>query len=105
MAPLQNPSSDFDSNFWLTCIEVDEDRTGATADTIRIELEVENIESRLLWRPMHLQPVYAENPFYGDGTAEKIFDRGLCLPSGSSLSDEEIRTVVETIKAIIDRKR
>ncbi len=101
----QNPSVDFDSNFWLTCIEVDEDRTGATADTIRIELEVENIESRLLWRPMHLQPVYAGNPFYGDGTAEKIFDRGLCLPSGSSLSDEEIRTVVETIKAIIDRKR
>lgn len=98
----QNPSSDYASNFWLTCMEVDTQRVGCTADDIRLALAEENIESRLLWRPMHMQPVFANNVFYGDGTAERIFDRGLCLPSGSSLTDRQIEAVVA---AIIKRVR
>lgn len=98
----QNPSTDFDSNFWLTCIEVDPAKcNGKTADDIRLHLESHNIESRLLWRPMHMQPVFADCPYYGDGTSERIFERGLCLPSGSSLTDEQIIYVINSIKQYI----
>jgi dTDP-4-amino-4,6-dideoxygalactose transaminase len=98
----QNPSTDFDSNFWLTCIEVDPAKcNGKTADDIRLHLESHNIESRLLWRPMHMQPVFADCPYYGDGTSEHIFERGLCLPSGSSLTDEQITFVADTIKKFV----
>ena len=94
----QAPHQDFNSNYWLTCITVDPTLAGVTADEIRIYLEQENIESRLLWKPMHLQPVFSENPFYGDGTAEIIFNQGLCLPSGSILEDKDIHMVVSKIK-------
>lgn len=94
----QAPHQDFNSNYWLTCITVDPILAGVTADEIRIYLEQENIESRLLWKPMHLQPVFSENPFYGDGTAETIFNQGLCLPSGSMLEDKDIHMVVSKIK-------
>lgn len=94
----QAPHQDFNSNYWLTCITVDPTLAGITADEIRICLEQENIESRLLWKPMHLQPVFSENPFYGDGTAETIFNQGLCLPSGSMLEDKDIHIVVSKIK-------
>ncbi len=98
----QNPSTDFGSNFWLTCIEVDPAKcNGKTADHIRVHLESHNIESRLLWRPMHMQPVFADCPYYGDGTSERIFERGLCLPSGSSLTDEQITFVADSIKKFI----
>lgn len=98
----QNPSTDFDSNFWLTCIEVDPAKSNdKTADDIRLHLESHNIESRLLWRPMHMQPVFADCPYYGDGTSERIFERGLCLPSGSSLTDEQITFVADTIKKFV----
>lgn len=104
IAVKQNPSEEFDSNFWLTCIEVDPAKcNGKTADDIRLHLESENIESRLLWRPMHMQPVFAAAPFYGDGTSERIFGRGLCLPSGSSLTDEQITEVAETVDKFIRR--
>lgn len=96
----QNPAPDFDSNFWLTCITVDPARFGSTADEIRVHLERENIESRLLWRPMHMQPVFAGCPAYTDGTSEAIFDRGLCLPSGSGLTDADIATVTEEIRKL-----
>lgn len=98
----QNPTADFDSNFWLTCIEVDPTKcNGKTADDIRQYLDSQNIESRLLWRPMHMQPIFTDCPFYGDGTSEKIFNRGLCLPSGSSLTDEQIKRVAYNIKEFI----
>ncbi len=99
----QNPSKDFDSNFWLTCITVDPEKTGTTADEIRLHLESENIESRLLWRPMHMQPVFEKYPFYGDGTSERIFNVGLCLPSGSLLTDGQIGDVAEEIKRCCKR--
>lgn len=98
----QNPSTDFDSNFWLTCIEVDPAKSNdKTADDIRLHLESHHIESRLLWRPMHMQPIFADCPYYGDGTSERIFERGLCLPSGSSLTDEQITFVADTIKKFV----
>lgn len=98
----QNPNADFESNFWLTCIEVNPSMcNGKTANDIRLHLESCNVESRLLWRPMHTQPVFADCPYYGDGVSEHIFERGLCLPSGSSLTDEQIAFVAETIKKFV----
>ncbi|MCD8299325.1 MAG: aminotransferase class I/II-fold pyridoxal phosphate-dependent enzyme [Opitutae bacterium] len=93
----KNPGKDFDSNFWLSCILVDPEKFGKTADEIRLKLEAANIESRLLWRPMHMQPIYAKNAFYGSGVAEKTFGCGLCLPSGPALTNDDIATVVKEI--------
>lgn len=97
----QAPDAAYDSNYWLTCITVNPDRAGVTPDAIRLALEAQNIESRPLWRPMHMQPVYAGSPFYGDGTAEAVFESGLCLPSGSILSDDDIRRVAETVLGLL----
>lgn len=98
---LTNPDKDFQSNYWLTTIVVNPAKTGGiTREDIRLACEAENIETRPLWKPMHLQPVFASVPFYGDGTSESLFNDGLCLPSGSSLTDEEIARVVETVKAL-----
>lgn len=90
------PTADAVSNFWLTTILLDESLRFSPED-LRLALEAENIESRRLWRPMNMQPVYADAPFYGDGCAERLFNRGLCLPSGSILTDEEIARVVDCI--------
>jgi dTDP-4-amino-4,6-dideoxygalactose transaminase len=89
------------ANRWLTCILVDPTLTGGiTREDIRIALEKENIECRPLWKPMHLQPVFEDAPFYGDGTSEKLFENGLCLPSGSNLTQEDLDRVFEAIKRI-----
>ncbi|MDE6097443.1 MAG: aminotransferase class I/II-fold pyridoxal phosphate-dependent enzyme [Muribaculaceae bacterium] len=93
-----NPSDDFNSNFWLSTMLIDPS-TGRTPDEIRLALEEENIETRLLWRPMHMQPVFADAPYYGGTTGEDLFNKGLCLPSGSNLSDDDIRRVCEAIRA------
>lgn len=90
------PTADAVSNFWLTTILLD-DSLQFSPEDLRQALEAENIESRRLWRPMNMQPVYADAPFYGDGCAEHLFNRGLCLPSGSILTDEEIARVVDCI--------
>ena len=90
------PTADAVSNFWLTTILLD-DSLRFSPEDLRQALEAENIESRRLWRPMNMQPVYADAPFYGDGCAERLFNRGLCLPSGSILTDEEIARVVDCI--------
>jgi dTDP-4-amino-4,6-dideoxygalactose transaminase len=98
---LPEPAGFF-SNRWLSCILVDPALTKnqVSREDIRLGLEKENIESRPLWKPMHLQPVFDGAKFYGDGTSEKLFDQGLCLPSGSNLRDEEIQKVVENIKKL-----
>lgn len=92
-----NPSADYASNFWLSTILIDPAVTGKTPDEVRLALEAENIESRLLWRPMHMQPIYKDAPYYGGDVCEKLFDAGLCLPSGSSLSDADIERVIEAL--------
>lgn len=101
----QNPTSDYDSNFWLSCITVDPQQAGATADEIRLHLDEANIESRLLWRPMHMQPVFAKNPYYGSNVAERLFESGLCLPSGSILTDEQIGRVVAEIRSYLRSRK
>ncbi|MCI6154145.1 MAG: aminotransferase class I/II-fold pyridoxal phosphate-dependent enzyme [Bacteroidales bacterium] len=95
---LQNPSNDFNSNFWLTCILIDPQKTNIDREQLRLHLEQDNIESRPLWKPMHLQPVFASCPYYGATVAKDLFDKGLCLPSGSSLTNADIARVVVSIK-------
>ena len=93
------PSSDFYSNYWLTSIIVDPEKTnGVTREDLRLALDKANIESRPLWKPMHLQPVFSDCPYYGNGTSDTLFENGLCLPSGSILTEEELARVVEVIK-------
>lgn len=92
---LNEPEGYF-SNRWLSCMLVNPTK-GVTRETIRLALEKENIESRPLWKPMHQQPIFSNSPFYGDGTAEKLFDHGLCLPSGSNLKIGDLKRVVEVI--------
>ena len=98
---FDNPSSDFNSNHWLTCIIVDPKVAGFSREDIRLKMETENIETRPLWKPMHTQPVFEGTPFYGDGTSEALFEKGLCLPSGSSLSDEDVGRVINVIKSLV----
>lgn len=93
-----NPDSDFDSNFWLTTIQIDPGSSKITPDQLRIKLWEDNIETRLLWRPMHMQPVFADCPYYGGTVSERLFEHGLCLPSGSVLTDEQIIRVAEAIR-------
>lgn len=95
-----NPTADYDSNFWLTTALLD-DSCGLTPDELRLALLDRKIETRLLWRPMHMQPLYAEAPYYGTGISDRLFDRGICLPSGSSLDDGSIERVVDAIREII----
>jgi dTDP-4-amino-4,6-dideoxygalactose transaminase len=91
----------FFSNRWLTTILIDpKESDGVTREDVRLALEKENIESRPLWKPMHLQPVFKEYPYYGGNVSEKLFEKGLCLPSGSNLTKEELERVVEIIKLI-----
>ena len=97
---FDNPSSDFNSNHWLTCIVVDPVIAGFSREDIRLKMDSENIETRPLWKPMHLQPIFEGVPFYGDGTSEALFDRGLCLPSGSSLTNDDILRVVQVISSL-----
>jgi dTDP-4-amino-4,6-dideoxygalactose transaminase len=95
---LDNPSGAFNSNHWLTCIVVNPKRTGFTREELRLEMERENIETRPLWKPMHLQPVFANATYYGDDTGEQLFNNGLCLPSGSSLTNDDVMRVIRVIK-------
>lgn len=96
----QNPSDSFHSNFWLSTLLIDP-ATGHTPDELRLALADRNIESRLLWRPMHMQPVFADAPYYGNNIEDELFGRGLCLPSGSVLSDADINRVTEAIKCFM----
>ena len=93
----QPEGEDFNSNYWLTCITVDPEEAGFTREDVRLALDEDNIESRPLWKPMHLQPVFKNAPFYGNGTSERLFEIGLCLPSGPTLTDEDVERVVKVI--------
>ncbi|MEK6449956.1 MULTISPECIES: DegT/DnrJ/EryC1/StrS family aminotransferase [unclassified Myroides] len=94
------PTEDFFSNHWLSCITIDEKVAGKNREQLRLALLEENIETRPLWKPMHLQPVFADAPYYGaNKVAEHLFDCGLCLPSGSNLSDEDRTRIAEAVKA------
>lgn len=118
---LTNPSDDFESNMWLTCILVDPKVAGFTREDLRFAMEAANIETRPLWKPMHMQPVFEDAPFYGhsdsscftnfnkDSDTEperensvcgQLFVKGLCLPSHPGLSDKDLERVVGVVKQL-----
>ena len=96
----KQPSSDFYSNFWLSCILIHEN-AAFTKTQFQEAMEADNIETRPLWKPMHLQPVCVDNPYYGDGFSESLFVKGLCLPSGSNLTIEEKNRIKHSIASLI----
>jgi dTDP-4-amino-4,6-dideoxygalactose transaminase len=92
------PNDDYFANYWLSAITIDATKTnGITAENLRLALDDENIESRPLWKPMHLQPIFSNYPYYGKTVAQNLFENGLCLPSGSNLSDENRDRIKNTI--------
>ena len=84
------PNTDYFANYWLSAIVIEPNQDkGVDREALRLAFEAANIESRPLWKPMHLQPIFEHYPYYGSNVAETLFEKGLCLPSGSNLSDEE----------------
>jgi dTDP-4-amino-4,6-dideoxygalactose transaminase len=92
---FQNELTGMYSNRWLTAIMIDNKLAsdGYSAELLRLHLEKSNIESRPTWKPLHLQPVFKNMPFYGDGTSDRIFHQGLCLPSGSNMTDSDLQRI------------
>lgn len=88
-------------NRWLTCIIIDPAKSGVTREQIRIHLELKDIEARPVWKPMHLQPVFKECRTIGGAVSEYLFEHGLCLPSGSSMTNLELERIVEEIKNVM----
>jgi pyridoxal phosphate-dependent aminotransferase EpsN len=89
---------------WLTCLTIDRDAFGADREEVRLALEAEDIEARPVWKPMHLQPVFAHHRVVGGRVAEDLFTRGLCLPSGSSLTEADLERVAEVVRGIHHRR-
>ncbi len=100
---LEEPDDRYFSNHWLTTVLLDPDKTKLTPEIVMRELEQENIESRLLWKPMHLQPVFASAPAYLNGISEALFRNGICLPSGSNLTDEELNRIAGAFENIFEK--
>ena len=92
-------SPDYFSNHWLTCIIINEKKSNFNKDELRLALKKENIESRPLWKPLHLQPIFSSYKFYGKNICENLFNTGLCLPSGSNLSKYEKSRITNVIKS------
>ncbi|HQA73657.1 DegT/DnrJ/EryC1/StrS family aminotransferase [Flavobacterium sp.] len=94
---FQEPNSDYYSNHWLSCITINSSENGKTSEQLRLALENDNIESRPLWKPMHLQPIFEKYPYYGNTVSENLFNNGLCLPSGSNLNNDDKQRIIETV--------
>ncbi|REC49602.1 aminotransferase class I/II-fold pyridoxal phosphate-dependent enzyme [Chryseobacterium pennipullorum] len=97
------PNGDYYSNHWLSAITVDESVVGKSREDLRMALLEDNIESRPLWKPMHMQPVFADAPYYGKNIAETLFERGLCLPSGSNLKEEDKQRILKCIENVFSK--
>lgn len=95
---LEEPQG-YKSNRWLSCAIIDP-TSGISQETIRSQLQARNIESRPLWKPMHLQPIFRTAPYYGDNISEELFKKGICLPSGSNLTREDLDMVISIIRQI-----
>ena len=101
---FQEEPDGYYSNRWLTCILVDPKfNNGLTREIIRLALDAENIESRPLWKPMHQQPVFANCKSYINGVSDRLFEDGLCLPSGSNLTDEEFGRIFDSLDQIFTK--
>ena len=105
MPDLSGHDEQYDSNFWLNTITLDPSirikGQGDNVDSLRVFLDKAGIEARPLMKPMHLQPVFKDAPAYLNGVSESLFKSGLCLPSGPLVSDNDVRYIVEVIKAAI----
>ncbi|TRX13418.1 DegT/DnrJ/EryC1/StrS family aminotransferase [Flavobacterium gawalongense] len=100
------PNATYFSNYWLSTILINPLETnGITRETLRLALEAANIESRPLWKPMHLQPVFEKHPYYGNHIAETLFNNGLCLPSGSNMTPEDCNRIKSVILKLFGKKR
>jgi dTDP-4-amino-4,6-dideoxygalactose transaminase len=98
---LSEPDEKYFSNFWLTTILVNDPLDNFSRETLRLKLNEDNIESRPLWKPMHLQPVFSRMPAYTNGVSEKLFEQGLCLPSASNLTNQDLERVVSIIRSSV----
>ena len=98
---LNEPNANYYSNHWLSAIVIDESKVGFSREDLRLHLQKKNIESRPLWKPMHLQPVFKDYSFYGGTISEQLFVNGLCLPSGSNLRDCEKERIQKSILELL----
>jgi dTDP-4-amino-4,6-dideoxygalactose transaminase len=101
VAVFTEPAANYFSNHWLSCIVVNEKIIGFTREELRLQMEQDNIESRPLWKPMHLQPVFEGSAYYGAKVVADLFENGLCLPSGSNLTDEDRERIASSIKKLL----
>ena len=99
---IEEPGPEYFSNRWLTTILIEPENTGRSREEVRLALEMENIESRPLWKPMHMQPVFGNYPSFVNGISERLFDKGLCLPSGSNMTNEDRERVAENLLRIFN---
>ena len=101
---LSEPTADFYSNHWLSVITIDETKSSKSREDLRMAFLKDNIESRPIWKPMHLQPVFEDAPYYGEKVAETLFESSLCLPSGSNLSDNERERIAKVMIELFPSK-
>ena len=99
---MPEPFGQYSTN-WLTAISLDPFTVGISGEDIRLKLLEHKIESRPLWKPMHLQPLYAGFPYHGNGFDEALFENGLCLPSGSDMTDDQQDEVIDHILALYNQ--
>lgn len=100
---FSEPNEHYFSNHWLSCIVIDASKTnGITSEKLRLAMEAENIECRPLWKPMHLQPIFENHPYYGGKVSENLFLNGLCLPSGSNLTDQDRERIADLIQEVFE---
>lgn len=102
---FQEEPEGYYSNRWLTCILVDPaTNKGLTREEIRLAMDQENIESRPLWKPMHQQPVFSSSKSYLNGVSGKLFENGLCLPSGSNITEDEFERIFNCLDTIFSKR-
>tara|TARA_R110002124_G_scaffold281837_1_gene456540 strand:+ start:22449 stop:23561 length:1113 start_codon:yes stop_codon:yes gene_type:complete len=101
---MQEPKG-FRSTRWLTALTIDPTQTGVTREDIRLMLLDHQIESRPLWKPMHMQPLYTDVLYHGTGVDEGLFANGLCLPSSSDMTDDQQDEVIERVRSLLDIPR
>lgn len=98
---FSEPNDRYFSNHWLSCITIDNaNSNGLSPEKLRIAFDKENIETRPLWKPMHLQPVFNESPYYGEDVSQNLFETGLCLPSASNLNEMDLQRIQEVLEKL-----
>lgn len=102
---FEEPNDNYFSNHWLSAIIIDSQITGITREDLRLKLLEDNIEARPLWKPMHMQPIFKNAPYYGGTVAESLFDTGLCLPSGSNLTEDDKCRIAKILSKVVERHK